>query len=158
MATHERKAASTRAVDGGCIATVDTPNSSAATLTIDVVAKMFKMPRYKLRLYELAGLIRRSKTAAGYTFSWSDCERIALIVKAHAAGLRVRTIRTILRAMGEPATTAQAARGRQDCLAQIAALEACQQATGHVLAELYRIDRELAERISVDALRLPMPR
>ena len=40
-----------------------------------------------LRLFELRGLIRRRRAGHDWVYSWSDCERIALLVKARKAGL-----------------------------------------------------------------------
>ena len=73
-------------------------------LTIAVVARMFKISRLALRLYELRGLIRRHRSGNLRVFSWFDCERIALLVKARKAGLAVRELAAVLRAMDERAS------------------------------------------------------
>jgi DNA-binding transcriptional MerR regulator len=118
-------------------------------LTIRVVAKMFRTPMFMLRLYELRGLIRRQRIGQELVYSWSDCERIALLTKARKAGLTVGELQPVIKAMGERVLLRVADRGRLQCLSLIHALESQQQATGNVLGELYRIDWELSERLGV---------
>ena len=131
-------------VDGGCTDPVAPSDSHKSDLlTLAVVAQMFKLSPFALRWYELIGLVRRRRAGNRLTFSWTDCERIALIVKAHAAGLNVGDIKAVIHAMGENAPRAVADNGRRQCLALIHALEERQRATGSVLVELYRIDRKI---------------
>lgn len=120
---------------------------SEYTLTIRTVARMFKVSTFKLRLYECLGLIRRQRAGRDRVYSWSECERIALIVKAGYAGLGVRPIRPIVRAMSERSTAAARDAGRFECLALIRKLESRQHLIGNVLDELYRIDRELSDHL-----------
>ena len=68
-------------------------------LSLAVVAQMFKIPPLALRLFELRGLIRRHAAGNTWVYSWSDCERIALLVKARKAGLAVRDLAAVLKAM-----------------------------------------------------------
>jgi len=118
-------------------------------LTIRTVARMFKVSTLKLRLYECLGLIGRQRAGKDRVYSWFDCERIALIVKAGYAGLGIRPIRSIVRAMSEQSTSAAADAGRLRCLALIHDLESRQQLIGNVLGELYRIHRELSDRLEI---------
>jgi len=119
-------------------------------LTLAVVARMFKISPLALRLFELRGLVRRQRAGNAWVFSWSDCERIALLVKARKAGLAVRKFAAVLRAMDEQAPNAVADDGRLQCLSLIHALEARKKAIHDVLDELYRIDWELSERLGVE--------
>jgi DNA-binding transcriptional MerR regulator len=118
-------------------------------LTIGVVARMFKIPTTTLRLYELLGLIARHQAGRVRVYSWSQCERIALIVKARRAGLRVRDLKPVLVAMDERAPKTASDVGRRHGVSLIHMLEEQQQAIGNVLGELYRIDWELSARLGV---------
>ena len=135
------------AVDTGGGAANKTVGSEDHVLTIDVVARMFKMSTLALRILELRGLVRRRRVGRSWIYSWFDCERIALLVKTRKAGLAVRDIALVLRAMDVSATAAAADDGRLQCLSLIHKLEDRKQALGSVLGELYRIDWELAERV-----------
>jgi len=101
-------------------------------LSIAAVARMFDISTFALRLYELRGLIRRRRVGNDRLYSWSDCERIALLVKARMAGLPVRDIAAVLRAMDEHAPKHVLDDGRRQCLS------------------LMRVDWELAERLGVE--------
>ena len=142
-------AADGAAVAGGVgIDNRSTPNDEIA-LSIRDVAQMFKVSPLTLRLYELRGLIRRERAGRKWVYSWSDCERIALIVKARQAGLRFRDLKLVIIAMGKQSRLAAAEAGRLQSIALIHQLESRQQAVGNVLAELYRIDWELSDRLGV---------
>ena len=119
-------------------------------LTLGVVARMFKISPLALRLFELRGLIRRHRAGNVRLFSWFDCERIALLVKARNAGLAVREFAAVLSAMDEQASDKVADAGRLQCLSVIHTLETHKQSVSNVLEELYRIDWELSERLGVE--------
>ena len=119
-------------------------------LSLAVVAQMFKIPPLALRLFELRGLIRRHAAGNTWVYSWSDCERIALLVKARKAGLAVRDLAAVLKAMDEAAPNPVADEGRRQCLALIHKLESRKKFIGNALDELYRIDWELSERLGVE--------
>ena len=130
--------------------TTDLPERAETTaLTINSVARMFKIPVFTLRYYELRGLVRRHWSGGERIYSWSQCERIALIVKARRAGLALRDLQPVLVAMDEQAARSVAESGRLQCLSLINILEDQQQAVGNVLGELYRIDWELSARLGV---------
>ncbi|MGC1467506.1 MAG: MerR family transcriptional regulator [Pseudolabrys sp.] len=120
-----------------------------ATLSIGVVARMFRTSTLTLRLYELRGLIRRRRSGRDRLYSWFECERIALILKACCAGLRVSDIKRIIVGMDERSSRTGAEAGRQEAISLIHVLERRQQAIGNVLGELYRIDWELSRRLGV---------
>ena len=111
---------------------------------------MFKISPLALRLFELRGLIRRHRAGNMRLFSWFDCERIALLVKARKAGLAVREFAAVLRAMDEQASDKVAEAGRLQCLSVIHTLEIHKQSVSNLLEELYRIDWELSERLGVE--------
>lgn len=118
-------------------------------LSIRDVAQMFKVSPLTLWLYELRGLIRRECAGRKWVYSWSDCERIALIVKARQAGLRFRDLKLVIIAMSRQSRLAAADAGRLQTIRLIQQLEDRQQAIGNVLGELYRIDWELSDRLGV---------
>jgi DNA-binding transcriptional MerR regulator len=115
-------------------------------LTIKTVARMFDVSTLALRVYEFRGLIRRKRAGRERVYSWSDCERIALIVKARKAGLAMGPLAWVIRAMDDKAPYRVTDAGRRACLALIHGLENRQARIGDVLGELHRIDWELSER------------
>ena len=124
------------------------PNDEIA-LSIKNVAQMFKVSSLTLRLYELRGLIRRERAGRKWVYSWTDCERIALIVKARQAGLRFRDLKLVIVAMSKQSRLSAVDAGRLQTITLISKLESRQQAIGNVLAELYHIDWELSDRLGV---------
>jgi DNA-binding transcriptional MerR regulator len=118
-------------------------------LTIDTVARMFKTSKLTLRLYEYRGLIARERSGQKWVYSWFECERIALLVKVRKAGLGIRGVGKVIKAMDEQAPALVADAGRQQCLGLIHSLEERQRVIGNVLGELYRIDWELSQRLGV---------
>jgi DNA-binding transcriptional MerR regulator len=116
-------------------------------LSIEEVARMFGISPRLLRLYELRGLIRRKRAGRVRVYSWVDCERIALLIKARNAGLTLGAFAPVIKAMDDEAPRQTAQVGRRKCLALIHALEDQQKRIGDVLGELYRVDWELSERL-----------
>ena len=148
MSECSRNTARVEAVDGGCADAAAAPNPSNDDLfTLAVVARIFKIAPLVLRRYELAGLVRRRRVGNVRAFDWNDFERIARMVKARAAGLRIGDVKAIIRAMDESAPRRVTEAGRRGCVDLIHALEERQHATGKVLAKLYHIDRELGEQL-----------
>jgi DNA-binding transcriptional MerR regulator len=139
---------------GNCAACGDPASQQVAAenpiLSIAAVAQMFKISPLRLRFFEWRGLIRRRRDGDAWVYSWSDCERIALLMKARKAGLVVHEIAAVLRAMDDDTPNAVANDGRMQCLALIHALEGRKKAASEMLAELYRVDWELAERLGVE--------
>ncbi len=122
-------------------------------LSIHEVARMFGISTLTLRLYELLGLIRRKRAGRERVYSWVDCERIALLIKARKAGLALARLVPVIKAMDDGARRRAANAGRQKCLSLIHALEIDQRHRHDVLGELYRIDWELAERLGASDAR-----
>jgi DNA-binding transcriptional MerR regulator len=123
-------------------------NAHDHILTIDVVAKMFRVSTWTLRLYEWRGLIQRERTGDGAVFSWRDCERIALIVKAKKAGLAIRQIAPIVKAMNGKVSRDILQAGHRRCRDLIAATSEYNDAVAEILAEFERIAWELSKRLS----------
>ncbi len=115
-------------------------------LTIRTVSRMFRVSPLLLRLYEWRGLIRRTRRGRAYAYSWTDCERVALITKARKVGLRLRHIEPLIKAMDASGSQQAGAAARERSAALVQLLEARQRALGDALSELRRIDRELAGR------------
>jgi DNA-binding transcriptional MerR regulator len=163
MSHPDRKAVTCKATPAGCVDN-EFQHDERAALSIAAVARMFGVSTLTLRLYELRKLIRRERADRGWVYSWKDCERIALILKARKAGLGVAQIAAVILAMDERATIPVIQRGRLQCQTLIYALEVQQQAGANasaelgridgeqtvadILAELDRIDYELAERLA----------
>jgi DNA-binding transcriptional MerR regulator len=116
-------------------------------LSIREVSRMFGISTLTLRLYELLGLIRRERAGRERVYSWFDCERIALLIKARKARVALARLVPVIRAMNDGARPRVANAGRRKCLDLIHALERDQRHRSDVLGELYRIDWELAERL-----------
>jgi DNA-binding transcriptional MerR regulator len=119
-------------------------------LTLGVVARMFKISALALRFYELRALIRRERLGDAWVYSWSDCERIAMLVKARKVGVAVREFAAVLSAIDERASNPVANSGRQQCLSLIRALESRKKFINDLLDELYRVDWELSDRLGVE--------
>jgi len=149
MSKRFRKAAVAAADGEGCASSLPQPGSAENefALSLKAVAGMFKISPHTLRLYELRGLIRRVRCGRQWTYSWADCERIALIVKARKVGLSIRSIARIIKAMDVDAGTAKFEAGREQCLDLIRALELRKKDLHDVLGELHRIDWELSDRL-----------
>ncbi|HVT28411.1 MAG TPA: hypothetical protein VHE81_10400 [Lacipirellulaceae bacterium] len=119
-------------------------------LSIGVVAKMFKVPTLALRIVELCGLVRRQRVGRVKVYGWSDCERIALLVKGRSAGISFRKLVPVIKAMDESLPQAARDAGRHKSVLLINALERHRRAICDVLDELYRIDWELSQRLRRD--------
>jgi DNA-binding transcriptional MerR regulator len=136
-----------------CVAAVQTAVADARgsehahdhVLTINVVAKMFRVSTWTLRFYEWQGLIGRDNDGV---FNWCDCERIALIVKAKRAGLTVRQIAPVVKAMNSDASSESLKAGHQCCRDLIARMREYSDPVADVLAELDRIDWEFSARLA----------
>jgi DNA-binding transcriptional MerR regulator len=126
-------------------------NAHDHVLTIDVVARMFRVSTWTLRLYEWRELIARERTGDGAVFSWRDCERIALIVNAKKAGLAIRQIAPIVKAMNGTVPLDVLQAGHRRCRELIAATTEYNDAVAEMLAELERIDWEFSKRLSAKA-------
>jgi DNA-binding transcriptional MerR regulator len=117
-------------------------------LTIRAVAQMFKVSKTTLRLYEWRGLIRRHKDGGEPVYSWLECERIALILKAKKARLALRQLAPLLKAMDRHASRDVLKAGHAHCLDLIANITEYDDAVAELLAELDRINWELSTRLA----------
>lgn len=117
-------------------------------LTINVVAKMFRVSTWTLRFYEWRGLIRRDSMGGEPVYSWHDCECIALIIKAKKAGLTSRHIAPVVKAMRGETSAETLKAGQRRCRDLIGGLTEYNDAVADVLAELERVNWELSTRLS----------
>jgi DNA-binding transcriptional MerR regulator len=117
-------------------------------LTIQTVAAMFRTSTWALRSYEWRGLIRRENVDGNAVYSWRDCERIALIIKAKKAGLPLRRLAPVIKAMNGTVSSDVLQAGHRRCRDLIAGTTEYSDAVADVLAELERIDWELSTRLS----------
>ncbi len=111
---------------------------------------MFKVSTPALRVVELSGLIRRQRVGKVKVYRWSDCERIALLVKGRGAGIPLRKLVPVIKAMDESLPQSARDAGRHKSVLLINDLERHRRAICDVLDELYRIDWELSQRLRLD--------
>jgi DNA-binding transcriptional MerR regulator len=137
-------------------------NAYEYNLLIDIVARMFSISAFELRMYEFLGLIRRERMGDDWAYSWSHCERVALIVRGREAGLRLRDLRPVIAAMEETASQSEIDKGKSQALTLIRTLQADSSANDRALDELLRVDWELSSRLALasggsqpDARKLP---
>jgi DNA-binding transcriptional MerR regulator len=126
-----------------------TPQMYEYKLMIDVVARMFRVSTFELRMYEMLGLIRRDLVGEDWTYAWTQCERVALIVRGREAGLRLRDIKPMILAMDDNAPPEVISKGKVQTLAMIKRLLAGKSANDRALDELFRVDWELSDRLGV---------
>jgi DNA-binding transcriptional MerR regulator len=117
-------------------------------LTINAVAKMFRVSTWTLRFYELRGLIHRHSLGGEAVYGWRDCECIALIIKTKKAGLSLRQIAPVVAAMGSKAPHDVLKAGHERCRDLITGITEYNDAAADVLAELERIDWEFSTRLA----------
>lgn len=122
-------------------------NAYEYNLLIDIVARMFSVSTFELRMYEFLGLIRRERMGDDWAYSWSHCERVALIVRGREAGLRLRDLRPVIAAMEETASQSEIDKGKSQALALIRTLQADKSNSDRALDELLRVDWELSSRL-----------
>jgi DNA-binding transcriptional MerR regulator len=109
-------------------------------LTIETVARMFRLLTLTLRYYEFRGLINRKlRFGLGYVYTWGDCDRIAFIIKARRVGLGLNDIVPLFDGVhGEP--SALALEGQQEkCLELIERVENRRRHFDDMLGELRRM-------------------
>jgi DNA-binding transcriptional MerR regulator len=122
---------------------------SDTILSIENVAKMFGVGWLTLRSYEARGLIkRRHRIGRIHVYSWADCDRIALILKARRAGLKLGEIAPIIKIADD--VSGDRERARQMCTKLIDRLARRRRAIDDGLAELRQLHRLLGAK-SVDS-------
>jgi DNA-binding transcriptional MerR regulator len=124
------------------------PIAQDTLLSIGNVSRMFKVSRVALRACEWLGLIRRrNRVGRVRVYSWTDCDRVAFIVKARRAGLPVRRIAPILRGLELSASDAAVKHARMKCFELIDQLDRRRQTLREALAELRHLDKLLAKNL-----------
>ena len=132
----------------------DTGGPSAAPpetqiLSIENVARMFRVSRLTLRYYEFRGLIaRRNVSGRTRLYNWADCERLSFIVKCRRAGLRLRDIIAVIEATDEDAPVYASEHGQELCMTLVDRLEARRKLLGEALAELAHIHALLSSKVA----------
>jgi DNA-binding transcriptional MerR regulator len=113
-------------------------------LTLDNVARMFKVGRMTLRYYEWHGLIKRRYRIANVpVYGWADCDRIAFFIKCQRAGLPRREILRLVAATNDRSEGSHE-RAATQCLALIERLDRRRQLLNEGLAELRLLHRTLS--------------
>jgi DNA-binding transcriptional MerR regulator len=118
-------------------------------LTIETVARMFRLLTLTLRYFEFRGVIaRKQRFGQGYVYTWGDCDRIAFIIKARRVGLKLNDIVPLFDlAHGEP--SALTLEGQQEkCLELIEHLEHRRRHFDDMLGELRRRHTLLLAKMS----------
>lgn len=120
-------------------------------LSIENVAETFGISRWLLRYCEFRGLIRRRNGAGQVpTYSWADCDRIALVIKCRRAGLRLSEIVPLIRAVDHDSARVHEA-GHELCAALIQTLERRRKAVDEALAEVERAHALLGAKLAGDS-------
>jgi DNA-binding transcriptional MerR regulator len=120
-------------------------------LSIDNVARMFRVSRLTLWFYERLGLIKRRKRfGKDLVYGWTDCDRLAFIIKARAAGLSVREVMPIIKGLEPTARIVPIKAARRQCLELIDQLDRRHQILRAALTELRYIDSQLRDRDALD--------
>jgi DNA-binding transcriptional MerR regulator len=105
-------------------------------LSIENVAETFGISRFALRYCEFLGLVRRSKrTGSNWVYSWTDCDRIAFIIKCRKAGLRYSEIAAILRATDDESARVHET-AQEYCAALMQRLETRRKMIDEAMSEL----------------------
>ena len=124
------------------------PHGHEQVLSIGNVARMFGVPRWMLRYYELRGLIeRRHRQEHIWVYGWADCERLSFIIKCRKAGLALRDVIAIIDATDDDAPAAVSKRGQELCMAQVDRLERRRKLLDEALAELSHVYALLTAKI-----------
>lgn len=124
------------------------PEPKFSALSISAVAKMFKISPFRLRYWELRGLIGRQRIGASWVYSWADCDRIAFIIKCRKIGLRLAQIAPILAKTGAGIALDRLQAMQSHCLALINRLSGKRRHVDEALGELQRIHAALIDEIT----------
>jgi DNA-binding transcriptional MerR regulator len=142
--------------DGSCrdpetrLGAADPDFPTQQLLSIQNVAQLFGVSRWALRHYELRGLIRRRHRAGRiWVFGWSDCDRIAFIVKCRKAGLTLREIAPVVQAAADDSGRVSEA-GLALCAALVDKLNRRRLAINEALAELSHARALLTTKLADD--------
>jgi DNA-binding transcriptional MerR regulator len=121
------------------------PPAQDTILSIETVAKMFGIGRLTLRFYEVRGLIkRRHRIGRVRVYSWADCDRVAFLMKARRAGLKLSEITPILEIADDVLGDREL--GRQMCMELIKRLARRRRALDDGLGELRQLHTLLSAK------------
>jgi DNA-binding transcriptional MerR regulator len=122
-------------------------------LSIGNVSKMFKVSRLTLWTYERLGLIkRRHRIEQSLVYDWTDCGRLAFIIKARRAGLSVWQVAPIIKATEATAPIESAKAARASCVELIDQLDRRRHFLRETTAELLHFDKLLSSKLEGSVL------
>ena len=120
-------------------------------LSIDNVAETFGISRWLLWLCEFRGLIkRRNRVGSTWVYSWTDCDRIAFVIKLRRAGLRFSEIAAVIRAVDDDSARHHES-GQELCQTLIQKLELRRKAVDDAVSELNHAHALLGRKLCGDA-------
>jgi len=135
----------------------DLSATESTSLSIDNVARMFRLSRLTLWVYERLGLIkRRNRIGKDLLYAWTDCDRLAFIVKGRSAGLRVHQVRPIIKGLEPTASDESIRLARTRCVELIDLLDRRHQILRAALAELRYLDSQLSKANGIVRDRVPL--
>jgi DNA-binding transcriptional MerR regulator len=109
-------------------------------LSIENVAKRFKLRKLTLRYYEFRGLIvRRHHVGRTRVYDWTDCGRIAFIIKCRKAGITLGEIAPVILSARGDGSARSVKLQLEQCIALIDRLERRRQTLDSALAELRHV-------------------
>jgi DNA-binding transcriptional MerR regulator len=128
-------------------------SSEDTPLSISNVSKMFKVSRLTLWTYERLGLIkRRHRIEQSLVYDWTDCGRLAFIIKARRAGLSVCQVAPIIKATEAAAPIESVKAARASCVELIDQLDRRRQFLRETTAELLHFDKLLSSKLDGSVL------
>jgi DNA-binding transcriptional MerR regulator len=86
-----------------------------ADLSLAKVAAMFRVSRLRLRYFEFRRLIKRRLAGRMRIYDWTDCDRIAFIIKGRRLGIPLSEIEPIILATSQLGVTELRARAKSQC-------------------------------------------
>jgi DNA-binding transcriptional MerR regulator len=106
-------------------------------LSINNVARMFKVSRLILRYYEFRRLIKRRYLIGRIpVYGWADCDRLAFIIKCRRVGLSLSEVAPVVAAVDHEDDIVIHKRGQESCMRLVTRLEQRRKALDDALAEL----------------------
>jgi DNA-binding transcriptional MerR regulator len=88
---------------------------------------------------------RRKRFGKDLVYGWTDCDRLAFIIKARAAGLSVREVMPIIEGLEPAARIVSIKAARRQCLELIDQLDRRHQILRAALTELRYLDSQLSK-------------
>jgi DNA-binding transcriptional MerR regulator len=114
----------------------DTPVAelNGIELSVPTVANMFGVTRLTLLSYAWRGAVRRRRKGWRRVYSWTDCDRIAFIIKGRRLGIPFRDLRPIV-AVG-PRSSKLSSQAELKCVSLIERLQSQRLDIDEMIGEL----------------------